>query len=91
MIQKPLLNTDVMSVRTVNLDGINAMFTEVVDGTYDVVLEINSHRFLVRMTNNQNNIENFEIIATKWFVYDLTNNLVFTLKNLVECLRCKLD
>ena len=80
-----------MSARTVNLDGINAMFTEVVDGIYDVVLEINSHKFLVRMTNNQNNIENFEVIATKWFVYDLTNNLVFTLKNLVECLRCKLD
>jgi len=65
MIQKPLLSTEVMSARTVNLDGINAMFTEVVEGIYDVVLEINSHKFLVRMTNNQNNIENFEIIATK--------------------------
>ena len=65
MIQKPLLSTEAMSARTVNLDGINAMFTEVVDGIYDVVLEINSHKFLVRMTNNQNNIENFEVIATK--------------------------
>lgn len=91
MIQQPLLSTEVMSVRTVDLDGIRAMFTEVVDGVYDVVLEINSQKFLVRMWNTSNCIENFEVIATKWFVYDLTNNLVLTLKNLVECLRFRLD
>jgi hypothetical protein len=67
------------------------MFTEIVDGVYDVVLEVNSQKFLVRMWNTSNGIENFEIIATKWFVYDLTNNLVLTLKNLVECLRFRLD
>lgn len=91
MIQQPLLNTDVMSARVVALDGIKAMFTEIVGGEYDVVLEINSQKFLIRLLNNSDCIENFEVIATKWFVYDLTNNLVLTLKNLVQCLRFRLD
>jgi hypothetical protein len=46
---------------------------------------------LVKMLNGYNGIENFEVIATKWFVYDLTNNLVLTLKNLVECLWFRLN
>ncbi len=91
MIQKPLLSTEVMSARAVNLEGISAMFTEGSDGVYDVVLEINSQKFLVKMCNGCNGIENFEVIATKWFVYDLTNNLVLTLKNLVECLWFRLN
>lgn len=91
MIQQPLLSTDVSAARVVDLEGIRAMFTEVVDGVYDVVLEINSQKFLVRMWNDCDRIENFEVIATKWFVYDLTNNLVLTLKNLVECLRFRLN
>ncbi len=91
MIQKPLLSTEVMSARTVNLEGISAMFTEGHDWVYDVVLEINSQKFLVKMCNGTNGIEDFEVIATKWFVYDLTNNLVLTLKNLVECLRFRLN
>jgi hypothetical protein len=49
MMQQSLLSTEVMSVRTVSLEGIKAMFTEIVDGVYDVVLEVNSQKFLVRM------------------------------------------
>ena len=59
MIQKPLLSTEVMSARTVNLDGISAMFTEGDDWVYDVVLEINSQKFLVKMYNGYNGIENW--------------------------------
>ncbi len=91
MIHQPLLSTDIMSARVVSLDGIRAMFTEGNDGEYDVVLEINSQKFLIRLSNDCDCIKNFEVIATKWFVYDLTNNLVLTLKNLVQCLRFRLD
>jgi hypothetical protein len=35
-------------------------------------------------------IENFEIIATKWFITDLTSSLVFVLKSLVEHLQFSL-
>ncbi len=91
MTQETLLDTTVSASMVVDIDGIKAMFTEVVDGVYDVVLEINSQKFLLRMWNDCDRIENFEVIATKWFIYDLTNNLVLTLKNLVECLRFRLN
>ena len=65
MIQQPLLSTDIMSARVVALDGIRAMFTEGGDGEYDVVLEINSQKFLIRLSNDCDCIKNFEVIATK--------------------------
>lgn len=91
MTQKTLLDSSSSASRVVDIDGIKAMFTEVFDGVYDVVLEINSQKFLLRMWNDSDRIENFEVIATKGFIHDLTNNLVLTLKNLVECLRLSLS
>ncbi len=88
MIQRALLTTDVTTTKTVNVGGVKAVFTEIIDNIYDVVLEINSQKFLLRISNESDTIKDFEVITTKWFVYDLTNNLVLTLKNLVQCLWC---
>lgn len=47
------------------LDNISALFTENSDGSYDVILEINSNKFLIAIQNVANQIESLEIIATK--------------------------
>jgi hypothetical protein len=47
------------------LDNVSALFTENNDGSYDVVLEINSNKFLLAIQNIGNQIDSLEIIATK--------------------------
>lgn len=80
-----------INVQTVDLEWIRAEFTQLVDWVYDVVLEINSQKFLIKMVNDWVSIQNFEIIASKWFVSDLTNSLIFALKSLVEHLQFVLN
>lgn len=91
MFQNPLFNTDSLNNKTIKLEGINAVFTDTEDGMYDVLLEINSQRFLIKMWDRTKWHEWFEILAMKWFVSDLTNNFVKTLRNLTECLMFQLD
>lgn len=91
MNQQSLLNASVPGVKTIDLEGIKAQFIEIVDGVYDVILEINSQKFLIKLENCWNDIENFEIIVTKWFITDLTSSLVFALKSLVENLQLSLN
>lgn len=91
MNQQSLLNASFPAVKTIDLEGIKAQFIEIVDGVYDVILEINSQKFLIKLENCWNDIENFEIIATKWFITDLTSSLVFALKSLVENLQLSLN
>jgi len=90
MNQQLLLNPAISNVKTIDLEGIKAQFIEIVDGVYDVILEINSQKFLIKLENYWCDIENFEIIATKWFITDLTSSLVFVLKSLVEHLQFSL-
>lgn len=72
------------------LDNVSALFTENGDGSYDVVLEINSNKFLLAVHNIGNQIESLEIIATKWFV-EISNKIILMIKKLIECLRYRLD
>lgn len=51
--------------RKICLDNIQALFTENMDGSYDVILEINSNKFLIAVHNIANQIESLEVIATK--------------------------
>jgi len=90
MNQQSPLKSAISNVRTIDLEGIKAQFIEIVDGVYDVILEINSQKFLIKLENFWGDIENFEIIATKWFVTDLTSSLIFALKSLVEHLQFSL-
>ncbi|HOG15110.1 MAG TPA: hypothetical protein PK674_00840 [Candidatus Absconditabacterales bacterium] len=85
-----LVKDTLSSVKSIDLEGVRAEFTELVEGSYDVVLEINSQKFLIRLVNDGDSIQNFEIIASKGFVSDLTNSLIFALRNLVESLQLAL-
>ncbi len=87
MNQQCLVDSSIINTKSIDLEWIRAEFTELVDWVYDVVLEINSQKFLIKMVNDWSSIQNFEIIASKWFVSDLTNSLIFALRSLVEHLQ----
>ena len=72
------------------LDNIQAVFTENTDGSYDVVLEINSNKFLIAINNVANQITSLEIITTKGFV-EISNKIILMIKKLIEYLRYRLD
>lgn len=91
MNQECLVESPLINVKSIDLEWIKAEFTELVDWVYDVVLEINSQKFLIKMVNDGCAIQNFEIIASKWFVSDLTSSLVVALKNVVENLQFVLN
>lgn len=76
--------------KTVCLDNVHATFTENVDGSYDIILEINSNKFLITVEKIENQIERLEIIATKGFV-EISNKIILMIKRLIEHLRYRLD
>jgi hypothetical protein len=76
--------------QTLCLDNVHATFTENVDGSYDVILEINSNKFLISVEKIANQIERLEIIATKGFV-EISNKIILMIKKLIEHLRYRLD
>jgi hypothetical protein len=51
MNQQSPLKSAISNVRTIDLEGIKAQFIEIVDGVYDVILEINSQKFLIKLEN----------------------------------------
>ncbi len=65
MNQMSLITPIDVCQRKICLDNIQALFTENMDGSYDVVLEINSNKFLIAVHNIANQIESLEVIATK--------------------------
>jgi len=90
MNQQCLVKNTFTNVKSIDLEWVRAEFTELVEGNYDVVLEINSQKFLIRLVNDWDSIQNFEIVASKWFVNDLTNSLIFALRSLVASLQTTL-
>lgn len=76
--------------RKISLDNVHATFTETTNWSYDVILEINSNKFLIALHNVANQIESLEIIATKWFI-EISNKIILMLKKLIEHLRIRLD
>ena len=72
------------------LENVSATFTENENGSYDVILEINSNKFLLAVQNVANHIESLEIIATKGFV-EISNKIILMIKRLIEHLRYRLD
>jgi len=74
----------------VYLDNVQASFTKNADGSYDVILEINSNKFLIALQHVADQIESLEIITTKWFV-EISNKIVLMIKRLIEHLRYRLD
>ena len=72
--------------KTVDKCLVKWLFTQVADEKYEVALDVNSQKFLLRFSYDWWSIENFEVLSAKWFVCDLTLNLVNSLKSLVESL-----
>ena len=62
--------------------NVSAVFKCIEDGVYEVLLQINSNKFLIHMKTAMNRIEKFEILAVKWFV-NLSMSLLRLLKNVV--------
>lgn len=79
-----------MSQKTINVDNIKATFTGIRENFYDIILEINSNKFLINMETIADKIEQFEIIAAKGFI-ELSNKIVMMVKQLVEHLRYRID
>lgn len=84
-----ITQTDVCQKRAC-LDNVRAVFTENSDGSYDVVLEINSNKFLIAMHNIANQIDSLELISTKGFM-EISNKIILMIKKLIEHLRYRLD
>lgn len=76
--------------RVVSMEWVQAIFVESNDNSYDVSLNVNSQKFLIRFTNYCWSILDFEIVSFKWFMENLTNSLVIALRNLIEVLWSKL-
>lgn len=70
--------------KTVDKCRVDALFTQVMDNEYEVVLNVSSQKFLLRFTDNCGSMWNFEILSAKWFVSCLTLNLIYSLKGIVE-------
>jgi hypothetical protein len=85
MQQINLINADQAQVRQISLDSVHASFRPLADETYDVVLDISSHKFLISIKERAGQIESFEIVLAKTFV-QLTQKIVLTLKKLVQYL-----
>lgn len=90
MFENKLLNSEFSAGRVINLEWVEAVFTQTDDNSCDVSLNINSQRFLVRFTVDSWSILNFEVISFKGFMTNLTNSFIVALKRLVEILRSKL-
>jgi hypothetical protein len=90
MNQLFLLNQTATLQKTVWFENIKATFTETQENMFDVVLEINSNKFLISMQNIADQIEEFQIIAIKGFI-ELSNKIILTIKKLVEHLRYRAE
>ena len=90
MNQMSLITSMDLRQKSICLDNVHAVFTDNGDGGYDVVLEINSNKFLIAIHNIANQIDSFEIITTKGFV-EMTNKIIRMIKKLVEHLRYRID
>lgn len=74
-----------VSQRSVTLSHIKATFTNIIDAVYDVVLEINSHKFMISLKAWVKKLESFEIVAVKGSV-ELCVKSLHLLKRIVTSL-----
>lgn len=68
--------------REIKFESITAGFIVISEWVYDVLLNINSNKFLIRLETSMNKIEKFEIIAVKWFI-DISVSIIKTIKKII--------
>lgn len=83
MYQAALFTEDSLTNHTVQGNNMKAIFHEKEEGKYDVVLEINSHKFLISMKPGRNELEEFEVVAVKGFV-EYSYDVMTALKDIVS-------
>ncbi|MBP6910912.1 hypothetical protein KBC03_04970 [Patescibacteria group bacterium] len=83
MQQAALFTQDTLDKHTVQGNNMKAIFQEKEEGKYDVVLEINSHKFLISMKPGRTDLEEFEVIAIKGFV-EYSRDVIQALKDIVS-------
>ena len=71
--------------KVVSLDHITASFSGISEGVQDVLLEINSNKFLIRMQAGLEALSSFELIAVQWCV-EIGVKFMRFLKRLVSVL-----
>ena len=64
---------------------VQASFTKLGEKMHDVVLEVNSQKFLIRIKTGLQKLEQFEVLAVKWFV-ELGVKVLNALKRIVTVL-----
>lgn len=75
----------VNEAKKVSFENIKARFLDLGEKVHEVILEINSHKFLIKIKIGLKKLEHFEIIAVKWFV-DIGIKILQFLKRLVTVL-----
>jgi hypothetical protein len=60
-----LLDVHNINQKKVSVENIKAVFTELSEVAYEVLLEISSHKFFINMKRENNEIQDFEVIASK--------------------------
>lgn len=71
--------------KEVMFEHIKASFQKMTESLHEVVLEINSHKFLINFKVGLKKLEQFEIIAVKGFI-DMGMKIIHFLKRLVTSL-----
>ena len=83
MQQPTLFDADLCTTHTVSGNNISAVFQEKDGGSYDVVLSVSSHKFLVHIKPGWNEIEEFEVQAVRGYV-DYNVSLMHTIKKIMK-------
>lgn len=83
MQQPALFDSSICTQHTVSGNNIKAIFQEMENGAYDVVLSVSSHKFLLHIKPGRNEIEEFEIKAMRWYI-DYNVSLMHTLKKIMK-------
>lgn len=71
--------------KTLTLQHIKAEFKKITQTLHEVVLEVNSHKFLIAIKTGLKKLEQFEILAVKWFI-EVGMKVVRLLKKIVSVL-----
>lgn len=81
MQQLRLFEGCIGSTKKICFDNIKATFVNL-EGIQELLLEINSNKFLINFKTSMNRIEEMEIVAVKWFV-ELSLWVLRTIKKIV--------
>ncbi len=83
MFQWALIDSDICARKDITRNSVKASFTEIQQSNYEVLLEVSSNKFLVKMVTDVSwIIQWFEIIAVKWFM-ELSKNVIKVVKSVV--------